>query len=150
MNCSSSARNRGNGKFTATSLPPPILPRPNNACFPRGLSGPLDQTLTSPRRIPPQPITTEFRPISSPLHGHYPNPTFGNLVELCDRGAVFVEHPALAVCCRRQCRRQGETVIALKGRNRKCTLYYDQTLVTSHLGARVRSSCRFSFGYRSN
>jgi 3-oxoacyl-ACP reductase-like protein len=40
MNCSSSARNRGNGKFTATSLPPPILPQPNNACF-------VDQTLTS-------------------------------------------------------------------------------------------------------
>src|ERR1700688_4367747 len=106
MNCSSSARNRGNGKFTATSLPPPILPQPNNACFPAGLSGPLDQTLTSPRRIPPQPITTEFRPISSPLHGHYPNPRFGNLVELATEAPSSL-NIRTGVCCRRQCRRQG-------------------------------------------
>jgi ketosteroid isomerase-like protein len=52
---------------------------------------------------------------------------------------------------RKESRRQGETVIELKRRrNRKCNLYYDQTLFTSHLGARDCSSCRFSFGYRSH
>jgi len=38
-NCSSSARNRESGKFTATSLPPQIHPHPNNGCTPRSRPG---------------------------------------------------------------------------------------------------------------
>jgi hypothetical protein len=107
MNCSSSARNRGNGKFAATSLPPPILPQPNNACFvKRSKGGRREKRFRS----------GEQWTVVSPEPG-------GSVLEQAGKFNVY-----------KAC----ELQLAVGDQNR----------VTSHLGARVRSSCRFSFAAR--